>query len=132
MMEEYCANIIQMSSQGEQASLGIVVPNFDSVIISSRYEHRLCLMKVYTSNRAIMFLETINKSSHTVVPKLDGRGVERNQDPWSFRVECNSLCAGGLGLKLLKVRYQLSTKKSLENVTLVNIFGDDILAIAPG
>jgi hypothetical protein len=68
MMKEDSPNIVQMSCQGKQTPLRVVIPNFDLIIVTTGYEHRLSLVKVDTANGAIMFLESINQCSHSVVP----------------------------------------------------------------
>lgn len=40
-------------------------------------------MKVNSTDRAVVLLETVDEGSHAIVPKLDGRGMERDEDPWS-------------------------------------------------
>jgi hypothetical protein len=42
-------------------------------------------MEINSSNGAIVFFEAINQSSHAIIPKLNGRGMERDEDPWSER-----------------------------------------------
>ena len=51
-MELNCTDVVKMASKSEDALLGLVVPNFDFVVVSSTYEHRLCFMEVNTSHRA--------------------------------------------------------------------------------
>jgi hypothetical protein len=75
MMEEHCSNIVQMASESKHAAFRVVIPYFDSVIISTRHKHGLRLMKINTSNWAIMFFISIYQCSHSIIPQLDGRGV---------------------------------------------------------
>lgn len=60
MMKEDCANIIQMSIQGKKTSASLIGPDLDLVIVSPRNEEGLCLVKVYSSNRAIVLLEPVD------------------------------------------------------------------------
>lgn len=57
-------------------------------------------MEVYASHGPIMLFEAVYKGSHAVVPQLNSRRVEGDEDPWSLWVESNAFCAGGLGLEL--------------------------------
>jgi len=77
-MEEDCANVIQMAIQSEKASSCLIRPDLDLVIITSRDEEWLCLMKVDTSNGSVMFFESVDQSSHTIIPQLYSRRMQRN------------------------------------------------------
>lgn len=83
MVEENGSDVVEMAVEGEKASSSLVGPDLDLVIVASRNEERLGLVEVDTSNRSIVFLEAINQGSHSVIPKLDGRGVKRYENPWS-------------------------------------------------
>jgi diphthamide biosynthesis methyltransferase len=39
-------------------------------------------MEVYTSNWSVMFFESIDKRAHSIVPELDRRRMESNENPW--------------------------------------------------
>ena len=60
MMEEDGSNIIEMAIEGEEASSGLVRPDFDLVVVTARDEKRLCLVEVDTTNGTIVLLEAIN------------------------------------------------------------------------
>lgn len=83
VMEEHGTNVIKMAVQGEQASSGNVAPHLDLVVITTRHEQWLSLVEIYTSDGAIVFFESFNKGTHTIIPKLDGRRVKRDKNPWS-------------------------------------------------
>lgn len=116
MVEEDCTDIIQMPIESKQTSASLVGPDLDLVIISTRDEEGLCLVEVNSSYRSIVLLKSINQRSHTIVPKLDGRRVKRDKNPWSakllaviapvklrggpFGVECDSFCSRRFGLEL--------------------------------
>jgi hypothetical protein len=68
MMEKDSSHIVQVPRQGKQTTLGVVVPDLDSIIISSRHKHGLGLVKVNASDRAIVFFISINQGAHAVVP----------------------------------------------------------------
>jgi hypothetical protein len=70
MVEEDGSNVIQVSRQGEHASLRVVVPNLDPVVIPARHKHRLGLVEIDPSDWSIMFLVSINESSHSIIPQL--------------------------------------------------------------
>lgn len=88
MVEEHGTNIVKMAIEGEQAAPGLVRPNLDLVIITTGDEERLRLVEVDTSNWSIVLFESINQSSHSIIPKLNGRGVKRYENPWSGRRTC--------------------------------------------
>jgi len=60
VVEEDGSNIVQMASQGEKASFGVVVPEFNPVVITAGNEHWLSLVEVHASNRTIVFLISVN------------------------------------------------------------------------
>ena len=68
MMKEDCSNIVEMTIQCEETSSGLVRPDFDLVIIPTRDEQGLRLVKVDASDWPIMFLESVNQCAHTIVP----------------------------------------------------------------
>jgi hypothetical protein len=70
------SDVIQMSKKSKQTPMQLVVPDLDFVIISSRYEERLRIVKMYTANRSIVLVEAIDESSHPEVPELDHTTVE--------------------------------------------------------
>lgn len=57
-------------------------------------------MEINAPDWAIVLLEAVYEGSHAVVPELDGRRVQRDQDPWALRVEGNALCARGFAFEL--------------------------------
>ena len=105
MVEEDGPNVIQVPVQCEQTPPRLVRPHLDLVVITTRYEQglprckqalslssplfcstaipHLCFVKVDTADGSIVLFEPINQRSHAVIPQLDGRGVERDEDPWS-------------------------------------------------
>lgn len=68
MMEENCPYIVQMTTEREETSSSLVRPYFDLVVVSSRDEERLGLVKIDASYRSIMLLESVNESPHAVIP----------------------------------------------------------------
>lgn len=85
-MEINCSDVIEMAIEGEEAASRLQRPNLDLVIVTSRDEEGLCFMEVDAADGTIMFFESIDQCSHTVVPKLDSRGVKGDEDPWSVQV----------------------------------------------
>jgi hypothetical protein len=81
-VEKHCAHIIQMTIQCEQASPSLVVPDLNLVIITSGHKQGLGRVEINASDWAIVFFESVNESSHAVVPQLDSGRVERNENPW--------------------------------------------------
>lgn len=82
MVEENGSDVVEMAVESKEAASSLVGPDLDLVVVASRNEERLGLVEVDTSNRSIVFLEAINQGSHSVIPKLDGRGVKRYENPW--------------------------------------------------
>ena len=78
MMEENGPDIVQMAIEGEETSSRLMRPDLDLVIVSSRHKERLSLVEVDSSYRAIMLLKTIDQSAHTIIPELNGGGVQRH------------------------------------------------------
>ena len=68
MVEEDCSDIVQVTIECEQASPCLIRPHLDLVVVAARYEEWLCLVKVNATDWAIMFLKSVNQSSHTIVP----------------------------------------------------------------
>lgn len=82
-MKENGSDIVEMAIQCEEASSGLVRPDFDLVIVAARYEEGLCFMKIDAADRAIVLFESIYQCSHPVIPELDCGGVKGHKDPWS-------------------------------------------------
>jgi hypothetical protein len=83
MVEENGANVIEMTVQCEKTSSRLVGPDFDLVVVTTRYEKRLRFMEVDASNRPVVFLESIDERAHSIVPKLNGGRMEGDENPWS-------------------------------------------------
>lgn len=82
-MEKDGSDIVQMAIQSEQAPSSLVRPDLDLVVVAAGNEERLGLVEVDTADWAIMFLESVDKRAHSVVPQLNSRRVEGDEDPWS-------------------------------------------------
>ncbi len=52
-------NVVQVPQQREKAAAQLVVPYLDFVIISARDNERLNLVKINTTNRAIMLVKSL-------------------------------------------------------------------------
>lgn len=68
MMEENSPHVVQMPVQSEKTPSRLIRPNFDLVIIPTRNEERLRFVEINASNRAVMLLKSIDKSTHSIVP----------------------------------------------------------------
>jgi len=68
VVKEDCADVIQMAVQGEETSARLVRPHLNLVVVTTRHEKWLCLVKVDASYWSIVFFEAVNESSHSVVP----------------------------------------------------------------
>lgn len=82
MVEENSSDIVQMTVQREQTPPGLVRPDLDLVVVTARDEERLGVVEVDSSDWTVVLFEPINQGSHTVVPELDRRGVEGDENPW--------------------------------------------------
>ena len=51
LVEEGCSDVVKMAQQSKQASLLLVVPNLDLVIIAPGHKQRLVRVKINTSDR---------------------------------------------------------------------------------
>lgn len=54
--------------------------------------------------RTIVFVKTLEESSHSVVPQLDRAIVKSSEDPGTLWVESDTLDAVALGLELVVYR----------------------------
>jgi len=68
MVEEYGPHIVQVTIEGEQTSSRLVRPHLDFVVVSAGNKEWLRLVKVYTSNWAVMLFKSVNQCAHTIVP----------------------------------------------------------------
>ena len=85
-MEKDGSNIIKMSIQCEQTAAGLVRPHLNLVVIAARDEEGLSLVKIDTSNRSVVLLESIDQRSHSIIPELNGGRVKRDEDPWPVQL----------------------------------------------
>lgn len=78
-------------------------------------------MEMNTTNRSFVFVESIDQSTHTIIPELDHATVQTRENPWSFRVETQTLNSVTLGLELgqhihrLRNRNNSTKTRSTEN-----------------
>ena len=70
-VELHRPHIVSMTCEREHALLGLVVPDLDSMVISSTDKHGLCIMKCDTSNWTIMVFELIDESLGSVIEQID-------------------------------------------------------------
>lgn len=63
-------------------------------------EQWLRLVKMDTTDWSIVLVESINESTHPVIPELDHTAVKTCQDPWPLSMETQSLHPIALRLKL--------------------------------
>lgn len=68
MVEEHRSHVVQVTVQGEEAAPGLVRPNLDLVIVTPGHEQWLSTVKINTSDRSVVFLESIYQGSHAVIP----------------------------------------------------------------
>ena len=141
-MEKDGSNIIQVSIECEKTSASLIRPNFNFVIIPTRNKQRLRFVKVDAPNRAIMLLKSVYQGSHAIVPKLNGRRVQRHKYPWSVGNErcfsndviSHTVSGGRLYPLLLMTWTQTRTvvspyrNKKERLYTLVSMLGEDMVA----
>lgn len=82
MVEEYGPDIVQVAVQREQTSPSLVRPDLDLVVVTARDEEGLGVVEVDSSDRTVVLFEPINQGPHAVIPELDRRGVEGDENPW--------------------------------------------------
>ena len=75
MVEEDRSNVIEMAVKCKEASPGLIRPYLDFIIVSARHEQWLSLVKVNAAHWPVMFLESVDQGSHSVIPKLYRGGV---------------------------------------------------------
>lgn len=68
MVEEDCADVIQMSIQSKEAAARLMRPHFDLVVITTRHEKWLCFVEVDASYWSIVFFKAVDEGSHSVIP----------------------------------------------------------------
>ena len=81
MVKEYGPHIVQVAIEGEQTPPRLVRPHFDFVIVAAGHKEWLGFVKVYASYWAIVLLKSVNQCAHTIVPQLDCRGMQGDQNP---------------------------------------------------
>jgi hypothetical protein len=79
-----------MAIQCEQTPPGLVVPDLNLVVVTTRHEQGLSRVEIDSSNGAIVFFKAINESPHAVIPELDCGGVEGDENPWSGYTEVSA------------------------------------------
>ena len=57
-------------------------------------------MKMDTTDRTFVLVESIDQSAHTIIPELDHATVQTGEDPWAFGVEGEALDSVTLRLEL--------------------------------
>ena len=100
VVKKHRSDVVQMAGQSEHALSGLGGPDLDCVVITTGNKDRLCWVERNTSDRPVVVLETVNQRTHSVVPELDGRRMQRNKKPWPSRMEGNTLGPRRLRFKL--------------------------------
>lgn len=104
MVELNSTDVIQVSKKGKKASMQLIVPDLDLVIITSRDEERLRFMEMNAADRAIVLVEPVNQRPHPVIPELDYAAVETRKDPWPLSVKAKPLDPVALRLEFRQHR----------------------------
>ena len=90
-----------MPIQCEETTAGLVRPHLNLVVIATRDEEGLSLVKIDTSNGSVVLLESIDQCSHSIIPELNGGRVKRDEDPWPVQLGISwqfaAECAQGIG-----------------------------------
>jgi hypothetical protein len=68
MMEKHCSDIVQMSIQCEKTPPCLVTPDLDLIVVTSGHEEGLSRVEVNASDRTVVLFESVNESSHAVIP----------------------------------------------------------------
>jgi hypothetical protein len=89
LVELDCSDVVEMTRERENALLGLVVPNFDFVIVTTTDEHWLRLMEVNTSDRTYIMkkkdMSFINPFTYHRDPRISLGGLApcSRKDLWS-------------------------------------------------
>lgn len=75
VMENSCANVVQVPKQREDASLLLIVPYFNLEVVATGYEKRLLVVKCDSSNGAVVLIELFQQVANAIVPQLNNAGV---------------------------------------------------------
>lgn len=67
-MKKYCSDVVQMAVESKETSPALIGPDLNLIVVTSRYEERLCFVEVYASDGTIMLFEAIYESPHTIIP----------------------------------------------------------------
>jgi hypothetical protein len=76
MVEEDGSDVVEMAVEGKKATPGLVRPDFNLVVVTTRNKKRLRLVKVHAADGTIVLFKAINQSSHSIIPELDGGRVQ--------------------------------------------------------
>lgn len=68
MMEKDRPDIVEVPIEGKEAPSSLIRPDFDLVVVTTRNEEWLSLVKVDPTNRSIVLLESVNQCPHSIVP----------------------------------------------------------------
>jgi len=71
MVEKGGTDVIQMSQQSEYATLLLIVPHLDLVIVASGHKKGLLVVEADSTYWTIVFIKLIQKCAHAVVPQLN-------------------------------------------------------------
>jgi hypothetical protein len=75
MMEEDSSDVVQVAGQCKHTLSGLSGPNLDGVVITTRDKDWLSRMESDTSDRTVVIFKTIDQSTHTIIPQLNGGRV---------------------------------------------------------
>ena len=97
------ADVFQVAKEGEKATLELVVPHLDLVVVAAGHDKRLVEVdggggeeKVHPPHRTVVLLEPVYHGRDAVVPQLDDAVAEGRAYPWTDGVEGQALHPGGL------------------------------------
>lgn len=71
-MKLHRSNIIQVAKQCVKTTALLVVPHFDTIIITPRHKQRLSKMKCNSTYGTFVLIELIHHAIHKIVPELNG------------------------------------------------------------
>jgi len=72
MVEEHGSDVVEMAIQSEQASPSLVRPDLDLIVVATGHKQWLRLVEIDASNGPVVFLESVDQCTHSIIPKLDG------------------------------------------------------------
>lgn len=76
VVEECCADVIQVPQQSEDAAFLLVIPHLDLVVVAAGDEQGLLVVEADAAHWTIVLIKFVQQRAHPVVPELDDTIVQ--------------------------------------------------------